>query len=156
VFTHCQLHCDTKHANDHTTLTHGQNSASVITRVLENKQSPAYSFQRLSVRMSITRPNYHAEFDTTHTVHLVGHVAFVTHKTSFHLGEQAKFNISNPVTGFRKCDTLHTSYTRITTCKFVQFKLYNETSLINLDENRLPIRSSATPVCLLTRAFQSL
>jgi hypothetical protein len=91
---HCQLHCDMKHANDHTTLTHGQNSASVITRVLENKQSPAYSFECLSVRMPITRPNYHAEFDTTHTVHLVGHGAFITRKTSFHLGEQTKLNIS--------------------------------------------------------------
>jgi len=23
VFTHCQLHCDTKHAKDEATLTHG-------------------------------------------------------------------------------------------------------------------------------------
>ena len=49
VFTHCQLRCDTKHAKDEATLTHGQNSASVIRRVLENKQSA----RRLFVSMSV-------------------------------------------------------------------------------------------------------
>jgi hypothetical protein len=71
--------------------------------VLENKQSGRRLFVSMSVCTYASTSPRTTVLNSLQIVmvHLPGHGAFITHKTSFHTGAQTRFNISYPVTDFR-------------------------------------------------------